>query len=143
MYTDVVIEEKDTENNNSDTENDNDGNKNGLETASIQENFQDNMVLEIPLGLPADNQNEDNQASEELQNSNSEYEQFSDQRLREIIDELRDDPELRAIFHDQENEPNDEDEGVELRTLEEEVMLDIEPFDYRLEVELDNWENQM
>ena len=54
--------------------------------------------------------------------------------------ELRDDPELRNIFGEQEEE---EDEGVELRTLEEELEVDIQPFDYRLEVELSDWESQM
>ena len=174
LYTDVSYEEKATEkatesDNNSDTESDSDNNNNNSDTESAsdnnnnsdtesddnnssdtemnsnQKNFQDNMLLEIPLGIysPSDNQNENNQSivSDEPPNapSNNEYdfEAFSDERLREIVNELRDDPELRNIFWEQENDSADE--GVELKTLEEEVELDIEPFDYRLEVELADW----
>ena len=168
LYTDVTLEEKATEsdnnsdtesdnhnnnsntesdndNNNSDTENDNDNSN--MEMPTKQKNFEDNMVLQIPLGIysPSNNQNqnENNRSivSDEPPNANNKYDfnAFSNERLREIVNELRDDPELREIFWDQENDLNDEDEGVELKSLEEEVMLDFEPFDYRLEVELADW----
>ena len=144
--------ENDDNNNNNDTESDNnnnndtesdDNNNSDTEMNSNQKNFQDNMLLEIPLGVYSDNQNENNQSivSDEPPNApfNNEYdfEAFSDERLREIVNELRDDPELRNIFWEQENDSADE--GVELKTLEEEVELDFEPFDYRLEVELADW----
>ena len=156
LYTDVTLEEKATESdnnsntesdndNNSDTENDNDNSN--MEMPTKQKNFEDNMLLQIPLGIYSplnnQNQNENNRSivSDEPPNANNEYDfnAFSDERLREIVNELRHDPELREIFWDQENGLNDEDEGVELKSLEEEVMLDFEPFDYRLEVELADW----
>ena len=107
--------------------------------------FTDNMLLEIPLERYVPQHNKSPEGP-----SNNQYDNlpFSDERLRKIMDELREDPEFRAIFRDQENDYNNEDEGVELPTLEEEIHLDFEPFDCRLEVELAEveipyWENQM
>ena len=107
--------------------------------------FTDNMVLEIPLEryVPQHNKSPEGPSNNQYANL-----PFSDERLLEIVNELREDPELRPIFGDQENDYNNEDEGVEIPTLEEEIHLDFEPFDYRLEVELAEveipyWENQM
>ena len=58
--------------------------------------------------------------------------------MQEIVEELRNDPELRNLFNPPEN-PAEDDEGVDLLDLEEEIELDFEPFDYRLEVELGDW----
>ena len=96
------------------------------------------MLLEIPLQnyLPDHDQNIQDIGPEQV--DNREYEIFSDERIQEIVQELRNDPELEAIFADPQD-PNQEDEGVALPTLEEEIELDFEDFDYRLEVELANW----
>ena len=117
----------------SDTETENSGEE------SVESPYHDNMLLEIPLGnyFPTVN----NPETPPPPSNDYDYEVFSDERLQEIVSELRNDPELRNIFDQPENV--EEDEGVELPTLEEEVQLDFEPFDYRLEVELADWENQL
>ena len=118
----------------SDTESEN----NGEEAAESP--YHDNMLLQIPLEkyLPPDHQDKNTQTP--VTEPDYDYKVFSDERFQQIVAELRDDPELRNIFGEQEEE---EDEGVELRTLEEELEVDIQPFDYRLEVELSDWESQM
>ena len=102
--------------------------------------------------LPAVKQDKNTQTSDndterpnsfEIPVNNYDIEVFSDERLREIMAELRDDPELRNIFGEPENLSDQEDEGVEVRTIAEELEVDIEPFDYRLEVELSNWESHL
>ena len=116
--------------------------------------YADNMLLEIPLQNYIFPQQSDN--SEVVSNDaarqrvqiptempvESEIEILSDERIQEIIAELRQDPDLQRIFDDDIFNQDDEDEGIEMRTMAEEVEQDIEPFDYRLEVELENWENQ-
>ena len=138
--------QSDSDESNTETASCNDKNQSDTETVNNndEENYHDGMLLEIPLEsyLPAPRQDKNTQttASDTELPNNYDYEVFSDQRFQQIVAELRDDPELRNIFA----EPSDqEDEGVELRTLEEELEVDIEPFDYRLEVELSNWESQL
>ena len=157
--------ESDTESDNngekaaeSDTESDNNGEKaaesdteeEGFETSNNYENqspYRDNMLLEIPLEkyLPPDHQDKNTQTTVSETEPDYDYEVFSDERFQQIVAELRNDPELRNIFGEPENlmGQEEEDEGVELRTLEEELEVDIEPFDYRLEVELSDWESQL
>ena len=143
--------ESDTEmpNNNEDNQSESDTD----ESETDQDEYHDNMLLQIPLEnyLPSGKQDKNTQTTTtdteppnpfEIPSNNDDFEVFSDERLREIVAELREDPELRNIFADPEN-LDQEDEGVELRTLEEEFELDVEPFDYRLEVELSNWESQL
>ena len=65
--------------------------------------------------------------------------EITDERIREIIEELRNDPDLDAIFNDPQPEISEQDEGIELPSLEEEMEADIEPFDYHMEVELESW----
>ena len=142
-------DESDTETASCNQEKQSDSDESDTETANNnnEENYHDCMLLEIPLERPSQDKNTQTTVSDtELPNtveipSNNDYdiEVFSDERLQEIINELRDDPELRNIFDEPENLSDQEDEGVELRTLEEEVELDFEPFDYRLEVELGDW----
>ena len=131
--TESENENSDTESENSDTERQN--SHTGSQKTD-QNPCRDNMVLEIPLEnyLPTTNAEIPAPPPPPFYD----YEVFTDQRLQEIVEELRDDPELRNIFDQPEND-NEEDEGVELPTLEEEVILDFEPFDYRLEVELADW----
>ena len=143
LYTDVTLDESEA-NPNSDAEsqnmNDESESKSGSDTESDTENnqntYRDNMVLEIPLErhLPTTNPVIPAPPSPPF----GDYEVFTDERLQEIVEELRDDPELMNIFGQGEND-NEKDEGVELPTLEEEVILDFETFDYRLEVELAEW----
>ena len=128
-------------NNESDTESDTEeGTSN---TFQNQSPYRDNMLLEIPLEnyLPQPTVNSSETGAPSNNSNDYDYEFFSDERLQEIVAELRNDPELRNIFDEPQNV--EEDEGIELRTLEEEVQLDFEPFDYRLEVELSDWENQL
>ena len=68
-------------------------------------------------------------------------EAITDQRIREIIDELRNDPDLNNLFNDDPQPVQDDgvDEGVELPSLEEELEIDYEPFDFDIEVEQDQW----
>ena len=104
------------------------------------ETINDGMVLEIPLLQSYDH----SQNVRDIGAEPNEYEIFSDERINEIVQELRNDPELHAIFADRQDlnqeDPNqEEDEGVALPTLEEEIHLDFEDFDYRLEVELADW----
>ena len=115
-------------------------NESDTETNNDEQNYHDGMLLEIPLEnyLHTPHHDQNTQAIDAEQPDNHEYEVFSDERIQEIVAELRNDPELGAIFADPEN-TDQEDEGVELPTLEEEIELDFEPFDYRLEVELENW----
>ena len=66
-------------------------------------------------------------------------EAITDQRISEIIEELRNDPDLERLFND---DPlpvlNDGvDEGVEIPSLEEELEIDYEPFDF--DIEVDQW----
>ena len=119
------------------------------ETGNNQENHHDNMLLEIPLEryLPRSTQHETaqvpNNSSSETEppfSNDYDFEPFSDERFQQIVAELRDDPELQNLFYPPAENPSDEeDEGVELRTPEEELEVDIEPFDYWLEVELSDW----
>ena len=140
----------------SDTESDNNSESDtveeeeeGFETTNNSENqsdYCDNMLLQIPLEkyLPPVHQDKNTQTTVSETEPDYDYEVFSDERFQQIVDELRNDPELRNIFAEPENLlDQEEDEGVELRTLEEELEVDIEPFDYRLEVELSNWESQL
>ena len=66
---------------------------------------------------------------------------ITDERIREIIEELQGDPDLNDLFNDPQPVQDDqlEDEGVELPSLEEEIELDFEPFDFDIEVEQGNW----
>ena len=109
---------------------------------AVESSYHDNMLLEIPLQsyLPPDHKDKNTQTH--VSEPGHDYEVFTDERFQQIVAELRNDPELRNIFGEQEQE-QEEDEGVELRTLEEELEVDIEPFDFRLEVELADWENQL
>ena len=155
LQTDVTYDETTTSNNYAENPNDTDSetettgcdqqsedesnteSDNESSTESDNEsNTNDGMLLEIPLQsyLPDHGQNIQDIGPEQL--DNREYEIFSDERIQEIIEELRNDPELEAIFADPQDQ---EDEGVALPTLEEEIELDFEDFDYRLEVELADW----
>ena len=139
---DTESQNNDTESENNDTESEN--NDTESENNHTESPYRDNMLLEIPLEsyLPPDCQDKNTQTPV----AEPDFEVFSDERLQEIVAELRADPELMNIFDPQEQEEeeeDEEDEGVELKTLEEELEVDIEPFDYRLEVELSDWENQM
>ena len=66
---------------------------------------------------------------------------ITDERIREIIEELQGDPDLNDLFNDPQPVQHDqlEDEGVELPSWEEEIELDFEPFDFDVEVEQGNW----
>ena len=55
-------------------------------------------------------------------------------QVDQIVNQMALDDELRALL---ESEPED-DEGIELN-IHDELEIDIEPFDYRLEVELGDW----
>ena len=96
--------------------------------------YNDNLVLEIPLQHYSPNRQPRAPPADE-------FYPFTDQRLQEIVEELRNDPDLQDIFIDPRPETTDQDEGIGLPSLEEDIELDFEPFDYRLEVELENWEN--
>ena len=134
--SDTESENENGENSDTESENENGENEND-ENGEKPERYTDNMLLEIPL-------------EDYFPTTNPEipppppppppydYEVFTDERIQEIVEELRDDPELRNIFGQPGNDDGEED-GVELPSLEEEVILDIEPFDYRLEVELADW----
>ena len=127
------------ESENSDTESENgekpESQNSGTESEkTYQSPYRDNMLLEIPLESYVPTANPETPPPPPPFHD---YEVFSDERLQEIVEELRNDPELRNIFDHPGNE--EEDEGVELPSLEEEVILDFEPFDYRLEVELADW----
>ena len=127
-------EESDTESNTEINTQENQG-----EMDEESQTYNDNMLLQIPLQdyFTITKPQAD---STDYNISGDDFQPFTDERLREIIDELRNDPELQNIFVDPHPENVDqEDEGVELPTLEEEVELDFEPFDYRLEVELEDW----
>ena len=135
----AVESDAETENSEEKAVESDDETKNSEEKA-VESPYHDNMLLEIPLEnyFPTVNNPE---TPPPPPFNDYDYEVFSDERLQEIVSELRNDPELRNIFDHPENV--EEDEGVELPTLEEEVQLDFEPFDYRLEVELADWENQL
>ena len=62
-------------------------------------------------------------------------EAFTDHRISEIIEELRNDPDLERLFND--DPPACIDEGVEIPSLEEELEIDYEPFDFDIDVEQD------
>ena len=130
-------EESDTESN---TEINTEENQGEMDEES--QTYNDNMLLQIPLQdyfTITKPQADSTDYNVEI-SPGDDFQPFTDERLREIIDELRNDPELQNIFVDPHPENVDqEDEGVELPTLEEEVELDFEPFDYRLEVELEDW----
>ena len=56
-------------------------------------------------------------------------EQITDRRIQEIIEELRDDPDLNGILDD--FQPNNQtDEGIEVPTLEQELETDLGLIDY-------------
>ena len=57
-------------------------------------------------------------------------------QVDQIISELRQDQDLRAIFDEPETQP--EDEGIEINPLED-VEYDIEPFDFDVEIENYPW----
>ena len=94
-----------------------------------------NLSVEIP---PQPQALPDNNLSVEIPPVD-EINSITDERIREIIEELRNDPELNDLFNDPQPEITEQDEGIELASLEEEIQLDFEPFDYRMEVELENW----
>ena len=103
-------------NNESDTESDTEeGTSN-----TYQSPYHDNMLLDIPLEsyLPQPTVNSSETAPPSNNSNDYDYEVFSDERLQEIVAELRNDPELRNIFDEPEN-VEEEDEGVELPSLEE------------------------
>ena len=130
-------EESDTESNTEINTEENQG-----ETDEESQTYNDNMLLQIPLQdyFTITKPQADSTGYNVEISTGDDFQPFTDERLREIIDELRNDPELQNIFVDPHLENVDqEDEGVELPTLEEEVELDFEPFDYRLEVELEDW----
>ena len=149
--------QSDTDESDTETTNNNEKNQSDTDESDTEQNdYHDNMLLQIPLEsyLPAAKQDKNTQTTTsdndteppnafEIPANNYDIEVFSDERLREIVAELRDDPELRNIFAEPENLSDQEDEGVKLRTIEEELEVDIEPFDYRLEVELSNWESHL
>ena len=132
-------EKPESENSDTESENGENGEKpesqnSGTESEkTYQSPYRDNMLLEIPLESYFPTANPETPPPPPVHD----YEVFSDERLQEIVEELRNDPEMRNIFDHPGNE--EEDEGVELPSLEEEVILDFEPFDYRLEVELADW----
>ena len=66
-------------------------------------------------------------------------EAITDHRISEIIEELRNDPDLERLFNDDPLPVQNEgiDEGVEIPSLEEELEIDYEPFDFDIEVEQD------
>ena len=124
--------------------------------------YNDNLVLEIPLQsystqpqappddnlsveiLPQPQAPPDDNLSVEIPPQPQappvdEFYPFTDERIREIVEELRNDPDLHDIFNDPQPEITEQDEGIELASLEQEIELDFEPFDYQLEVELENW----
>ena len=111
---------------------------------STQKKYTDNMLLEIPLERyipPQPNQDEAvRPEAEPPSNNDHDVLSITDERIREIIAELQNDPELQNYFNEHVDQ---DDEGVELPTLEEEVQLDFEPFDYQLEVEIENWESYL
>ena len=139
-----------TEENNTDI-NDNGNNEREVDNTeenhsnySTQKKYTDNMLLEIPLERyipPQPNQDEAVRPEPELPFNNDHDDlSITDERIREIVAELQNDPELQNYF----NEYADQnDEGVEIPTIEEEVMLDFQPFDDRLEVEIENWESYL
>ena len=117
-----------------------------------QQNYHDNLVLEIPLqtySTPSDHnlgeippQPEQAPPVDEIPpqlQAPPVDESITDERIREIIEELRNDPDLNNLFNDPQPEIAEQDEGVELPSLEEEIELDFEPFDYHIEVEQENW----
>ena len=59
------------------------------------------------------------------------------ERIDEIIRELQQDPDLGDILNKRINE-EEGDKGIEL-DVHAELEVDIEPFDYELEVELGDW----
>ena len=139
--------QSDTDMNQSDTD---------MDQSDTEQNheYSDNMLLRIPLEnyLLPDKQDKNTQTAsnnrpetvEAPSNNDYDIESFSDQRLQEIMNELRASPELRNLFDEPaENLSDQEDEGIELPTIMEELEVDIEPFDYRLEVELSNWESHV
>ena len=137
--------ERETDNNeenhsNDSSETETDSCSDESETDNNEENYHDNMLLEIPLEryLPQPiqhkttqtvNNNRPETEAPSTNNNNNDYdfEPFTDERLQEIVAELRNDPELQNFFYEPvENHSDQEDEGVELRTLEEELEVDIE-----------------
>ena len=126
---DSEVETSDTENQDSEDQSDDEESINGEEKV-VENPISDNMVLNIPLEnyLPTGSNPQ----------PSYDYEVFGEERMQEIVEELRNDPELRNLFNPPEN-PAEDDEGVDLLDLEEEIELDFEPFDYRLEVELGDW----
>ena len=124
--------------------------------------YSDNLVLEIPLEnyssvqppadetppeIPPGNENEIPPVNEmppvilPVNEIPPLAEAITDQRIREIIDELRNDPDLDNLFNDDPQPVQNDgvDEGVELPSLEEELEIDYEPFDFDIEVEQDQW----
>ena len=105
-------------------------------------------VNEIPPEIPPGNENEIppvNEIPPEIPPVNEIQplaQAITDQRIREIIEELRNDPDLNNLFNDDPQPVQDDgvdDEGIELPSLEEEVEMDYEPFDFDIEVEQDQW----
>ena len=113
------------------------------------EKYNDNMVLEIPLETYSPRQPAVDEtptvaayeiaipAVDEIQPTD----EITNERIREIIEELQNDPDLNGLFNDQQPVRDDvfEDEGVGIASLEDEIMMDFEPFDFEAEVEQGNW----
>ena len=61
-------------------------------------------------------------------------------QVNDIMAELREDPDLRRIMGEIDNEVDTQpqDEGIDISPLDD-ILYDIEPFDFRLEVENYNW----
>ena len=85
----------------------------------------------------SDNENETTASEDEASEGNywgQDEGMLAAQRVDELVNQMIMDDEIRQILN---TEP-EKDEGIELN-IEEELELDIEDFDYRLEVELNNW----
>ena len=131
--TENISEQSGTENNDQESDTENISEQSGTENNDQETQvYNDNLLLRIPLQDYTTNPQPQPSAGDDFQ-------PFTDERLQEIMDELRNDPDLQNIFIDPHPENIDQDEGIELPSLEEEVELDFEPFDYRLEVELAEW----
>ena len=100
-----------------------------LQPPTLQE-----MSAEIPPSQPSQLEIGAEYTIEEIQPLQSEMqaendEGITDQRIREIIQELQNDPDLNGLFNDiQPTEQNDE--GIELPTIEEEMRVDLALIDH-------------
>ena len=61
-----------------------------------------------------------------------------DRQIDRIVDELLQEEELRAVMEMGGDDADDDDEGIEISVWDE-LALDIESFDYELEVEGADW----